>query len=129
MVAVIRKELVPMSIPKPGNPVRGSKTGAPIMALFDLLGRHWAMGIVWNLSKGGPMTFRTLQSSCERKSGSISPSILNKRIKDLQEAKLVERTLQGYALTKQGEELFDLLEPFDAWSKKWAKEVSANSTR
>ena len=27
------------TLPRPGQPVRGSKTGKPIMALFDLLGR------------------------------------------------------------------------------------------
>ena len=32
-------------LPKPGQPVRGSRSGAPIMALFDLLGRRWAMGV------------------------------------------------------------------------------------
>jgi len=30
------------------------------MAL-DLLGRRWAMGILWNLA-GGPSTFRALQA-------------------------------------------------------------------
>ena len=67
-----------MAIPKPGKPVRGSKTGQPIMALFDLLGRSWAMGIIWHLYKG-PSTFRKLQEYCE----SISPTTLNKRLKEL----------------------------------------------
>ena len=88
------------------------------MALFDLLGRRWAMGIIWNLYRG-PLTFRSLQSACERKSGTISPSILNSRIKDLQEANLVMRTLDGYELTQLGKELFILLEPLDPWSQKW----------
>jgi DNA-binding HxlR family transcriptional regulator len=109
-----------MAIPKPGRPVRGSKTGAPIMALFDLLGRRWAMGIVWSLS-GRPLTFRALQAASEGKSGVISPSILSGRIKDLQEAKLLERTIDGYKLTQLGEELFALIEPLDAWSQKWGK--------
>lgn len=113
-----------MAIPKPGRPVRGSKTGAPIMALFDLLGRRWAMGIVWNLH-GGPATFRGLQSACERKSGKISPSILNSRLKDLQEARLLARTLDGYALTPLGIELFALLEPLAPWSQKWGRAMSA----
>jgi DNA-binding HxlR family transcriptional regulator len=90
------------------------------MALFDLLGRRWAMGIVWNLA-GGPMTFRALQATCERKSGTISPSILNARIKDLQEAKLVQRTIEGYALTELGDELFGLIEPLREYSVKWGK--------
>ena len=111
-----------MAIPKPGKPVRGSTTGAPIMALFDLLGRRWAMGIVWNLYQG-PATFRGLQAACERKSGTISPSILNSRIKDLQEAKLVSKTVDGYELTELGRELFILLEPLAPWSARWSKAI------
>jgi len=111
-----------MAIPKPGKPVRGSLSGAPIMALFDWLGCRWAMGIVWSLSDG-PATFRALQSYCERKSGTISPSILNSRIKDLRQAKLVERTLDGYQLTALGHELFKMIEPLGEWSRKWGKEI------
>lgn len=114
-----------MAIPKPGKPVRGSKSGAPIMALFDLLGRRWAMGIVWNLSRG-PSTFRALQEACASKAGPVSPSILNTRIKDLQDAALVERTLEGYALTDLGKGLFELIEPLDPWSRKWAKAVGGD---
>jgi DNA-binding HxlR family transcriptional regulator len=91
------------------------------MAAFDLLGRRWAMGIVWNLSKG-PATFRKLQDACE----TISPSILNSRIKDLREAGLVDRSLDGYQLTDLGEELFLLLKPLGEWSIKWAKLLYAD---
>jgi DNA-binding HxlR family transcriptional regulator len=107
-----------MSIPIPGKPVRGSQSGTPIMALFDLLGRHWAMGVIWNL-QNGPSTFRELQDRCE----SISPSILNSRIKDLREAGIVERTLEGYQLTQRGKELIELLLPFKQWSLVWSEEV------
>ena len=107
-----------MSIPIPGQPVRGSKTGVPIMALFDLLGRTWAMGVLWQL-QDGPYTFRELQDRCE----SISPSILNRRIKDLREADLVERTLTGYQLTTRGQSLIALLRPFGDWSREWAQDV------
>src|SRR3546814_3778710 len=55
-------------LPKPGQPVRGSRSGAPIMALFDLLGRRWAMGVLWTLSEGGAMTFRELQERCATRS-------------------------------------------------------------
>ncbi len=107
-----------MSIPKPGEPVRGSQSGAPIMALFDLLGRRWSMGIVWQLQKG-LATFRELQNRCE----GISPSVLNNRIKDLRKADIVERTLEGYQLTNRGAELIILLQPFCDWSLKWSEEV------
>jgi DNA-binding HxlR family transcriptional regulator len=109
-----------VAIPKPGKAVRGSTAAAPIMALFDLLGRRWAMGIVWNLA-AGPSTFRALQTLRGRTSGTISPSTLNARLKDLQEAHLVERTLDGYELTELGRELFALIEPLDAFSHRWGK--------
>jgi DNA-binding HxlR family transcriptional regulator len=115
-----------MSIPKPGRPVRGSTTGAPIMAVFDLLGRRWAMGIIWNLA-AGPATFRALQNPKGRTVKTISPSILNARLKDLQEARVVERTLDGYALTALGRELFQLIEPLDMWSVRWGDELDRES--
>ncbi len=90
------------------------------MALFDLLGRTWAMGVVWQLQEG-PCTFRSLQRKCEN----ISPSILNSRLKDLKEAAIVERTLDGYRLTEWGETLIALLRPFGAWSREWAQKVFA----
>lgn len=88
------------------------------MAVFDLLGRRWAMGIIWNLARG-PATFRGLQHSCE----TISPSILNKRLKELREAELIERSLEGYQLTAMGEELFTVLQPFGNWSIQWAQKI------
>jgi len=105
-----------MSLPTPGKPVRGSKSGTPIMALFDLLGRSWAMGIVWQLDKG-PATFRGLQERCE----TISPTTLNKRLKELTQAQIVERSLEGYMLTPRGEELLKRLKPLGQWAREWAK--------
>jgi DNA-binding HxlR family transcriptional regulator len=32
--------------------VRGSKSGRPIMALLDLLGRRWTLRILWELREG-----------------------------------------------------------------------------
>lgn len=86
-----------MSLPLPGKPVRGSRTGIPIMALFDLLGRNWALGVVWQL-QGGTYTFRELQEKCE----SVSPSVLNTRIQELRSAEIVQRSLDGYHLTERG---------------------------
>ncbi len=113
-----------MAIPIPGKPVRGSKSGAPIMAIFDLLGRRWAMGIIWNLNRG-PATFRALQSECEQ----ISPSILNSRLKELREAQLIERSLNGYQLTSMGDKLIRLLKPFAPWSIEWAKLITSDDEK
>jgi len=107
-----------VAIPIPGKPVRGSTSGVPIMALFDLLGRSWAIGVVWQLQHG-PCTFRELQERCE----SISPAILNARTKDLREAGVIERCPEGYRLTPRGLELIEILKPFGEWSRRWAKDL------
>jgi DNA-binding HxlR family transcriptional regulator len=90
------------------------------MALFDLLGRSWAMGIVWNLSKGA-LSFRELQKRCE----SLSPTTLNKRIKELRETGIVKLTDKGYTLTPSGKRLYEHLLPLSRWSKSWARRLRA----
>lgn len=107
-----------MTIPRPGKPVRGSRSGAPIMALLDLLGRSWAMGIVWNLRKGA-LNFRELQARCE----SVSPTTLNRRIKELREAQIVELTDDGYKLTRSGKRLYEAMQPLSYWATGWAQRL------
>jgi len=103
-----------MSLPIPGSPVRGSKTGKPIMALLDLLGRTWSLGVIWQL-RHGALSFSELQSCCEN----ISPTLLTKRLKELQQTKLIEKNLQGYQLTPVGLALFDVISPLSQWSQQW----------
>lgn len=107
------------SFPKPGLPVRGSKSGKPIMALFDLLGRSWALGVLWQLADG-PLTFRELQDKCE----TVSPTVLNRRLKELREGLLVERAERGYQLSRTGKDLFSMLQPFGNWSEHWAQTLT-----
>jgi len=103
-----------MSLPIPGNPVRGSKSGKPIMATLDLLGRTWALGIIWQL-RHGSLSFSDLQQSCEN----ISPTLLTNRLKELQQTHLVERNIDGYQLTAIGLELFQVIAPLSQWAKQW----------
>lgn len=110
------------STPLPGKPVRGSRTGKPIMALFDLLGRSWALGIIWQLSHG-PLTFRQLQDRC----GGVSPTVLNTRLKELAASALVERGDEGYQLTATGLELFQMIRPLGPWSKAWSERLQENN--
>jgi DNA-binding HxlR family transcriptional regulator len=96
--------------------IRGSRTGRPIMVLLDLLGRRWTLRIVWELREE-PRRFRELQDAI-----GASPTIINTRLAELREAKLVrldEKT--GYRLTTLGEELLRLVLPLHAWSEKWVK--------
>lgn len=99
--------------------VRGSKTGRPIMALLDLLGRRWVLRIVWEL-RDEPRRFRDLQDAT-----GASPTIINSRLAELREAKLVELDADaGYRLTALGRELLRLFLPLHVWSEKWAKAVA-----
>ena len=83
------------------------------MALLDLLGRRWALRILWELRSGPVATFRELQSRC----GDISSSVLNDRVRELREAGIVES--DAYALTKEGVKLIEALGPLDAWARRW----------
>ena len=112
-----------MNIPIPGSPVRGSTTGKPIMALLDLLGRTWALGIIWNFQQG-PATFRELQFRCEQ----ISPTLLNSRLKELKALQLIDVQDAGYQLTQQGLTLIGIILPLGDWSKNWAKDVVQEAT-
>ena len=86
------------------------------MALLDLLGRRWALRVMWELRE--PLTFRALQERC----GGISPTVLNRRLAELREAGIVELTDgAGYALTEEGGLLVQDLLPLDRWAERWAK--------
>jgi DNA-binding HxlR family transcriptional regulator len=103
-----------MPTPKAGTEVRGSQTGRPIMAILDLMGRRWALRILWELHQSGPHSFRTLQKLC----GDISPTILNSRLKELREAGIVDlREGEGYLVTEQGIALGRIIVQLNTWAK------------
>ncbi len=103
-------------IPRPGRPVRGSDRGLPIMALLDLLGRRWALRVIWELREE-TLTFRQLQERC----GSTSSSVLNDRLRELRAAGIVEAAAQGYAITDEGERLLELYPGLQSWAQRWAE--------
>jgi len=104
-----------MSAPRVGQPVRGSKTGRPIMVALDLLGRRGSLRILWELREGQALTFRALQDAAQ-----TNPILLNTRLKDLREAGLVEHLGDGYQLTASGMELLTAMQPLSAWAQRWA---------
>ncbi|MGE3075429.1 MAG: winged helix-turn-helix transcriptional regulator [Dehalococcoidia bacterium] len=103
------------STPLPGTPVRGSTTGRPIMALLDLLGRRWALRILWELGHE-PSGFRELQARCD----GMSPSVLSQRLRELLEAGIVSQQENStYVLTERGDDLLSALQPLSAWAATW----------
>jgi DNA-binding HxlR family transcriptional regulator len=109
----------PPSIPIPGKPARGSETGRPIMALLDLLGRRWALRVIWEL-RDGPLLFRALQERCE----GMSSSVLNQRLGELRAAGIVESGDGGYRLTEEGRRLKEVYPPLSEWAERWAARSS-----
>jgi DNA-binding HxlR family transcriptional regulator len=101
-----------MAIPFPGRRVRGSTSGRPIMVFLDLIGRRWALRILWEINSG-PARFRALEAAC-----AASPSVINQRLRELKAWNLVVLDDEGYALTPSGRELLRLLMPLDAWCKR-----------
>ena len=99
-----------------GRSVRGSTTGRPLMAALDLLGRRWALRILWEL-RGGPLGARSLRERCDR----MSSSVLYQRLDDLTSADLVTRHENGrYELTSLGEALGEAIDPLSRWARTWA---------
>ncbi len=87
------------------------------MAALDLLGRRWALRVLWELRDGRPATFRELRERCD----SMSTSVLNQRLRELRDAGLVEMGAGGYRLTPAGGQLHEALTPLDTWAKRWAR--------
>lgn len=110
-----------MSIPKPNQAVRGSKTGRPIMALLDLLGRRWTLRMIWELHSEA-LTFRELRERCD----AMSPTVLNLRLRELRETRIVELAATGgYALSPSGQSLLQALLPLLQWSEDWQRLLAA----
>jgi DNA-binding HxlR family transcriptional regulator len=108
-------------MPKPAavtktTAVRGSRTGRPIMALLDLLGRRWTLRIIWELR--GPLTSRALRTACD----DASPTVMQARLSELRAAGLVELLAgDGYRLTPLGRELMESFLPLHHFAERWSK--------
>jgi len=88
------------------------------MRLLDLLGRRWALRIVWELREH-PRRFRELQEAIK-----ASPTTINARLAELRAARLIQLDpASGYRLTVEGRELLRLFLPLHVWSEKWAKKL------
>jgi DNA-binding HxlR family transcriptional regulator len=109
----------------PARPGRRSRTGRPIMALLDLMGRRWTMRIVWEL-RDGALGFRELQARCDE----MSPSVLNQRLAELEAARIAARDDAGaWTLTPPGRELLRRFLPVVEWAESWAAGLRRPSGR
>ena len=96
------------------------------MALLDLLGRRWALRVLWEL-RSGSLNSRALREAC----GGVSPTVMQDRTNELREAGLVDLDLgdaSGYRLTPLGRELLVHFRPIDEWAERWARALRPPSS-
>lgn len=84
---------------------------AHVCRAFDLLGKRWT-GLVLALLLQRPARFGELARAIP----GISEMILSQRLQELQEADVVERHEQHYALTARGLQLGPAVAQIQAWA-------------
>jgi DNA-binding HxlR family transcriptional regulator len=85
----------------------------PVEAALDLLGRRWALRLVWELRRS------TLSFSELRQRTGISPSVLSARLRELVEAGVLEQDgVRRYRLSGRGRELARLLYELNRWAEQ-----------
>lgn len=88
-------------------------TGMP--AALDLLGRRWALALVWELRRDA-IAFTDLRTRL-----GVSPSVLSRRLAELTEADVTELGPdRRYRLTGRGRELARLLFELNRWAARGA---------
>jgi len=90
-------------------------------AAIELIGRRWAGAILWALAER-PHYFAELTSSVP----GLSDRLLSRRLRELEAAGLVERSVHGgaparvsYALTEKGRALEPALGELKDWARAW----------
>lgn len=87
--------------------------------VFDLLGRRWALRILWELRRDA-LGFRTLQDRCD----GMSSSVLRDRLNELVGAQIVAVADDGlYGLSEHGRSLLKALTPISRWADQWVESV------
>ena len=84
----------------------------PVEGAFELLGRRWALRLVWELRRTA-MSFSELR----RRTG-ISPSVLSGRLRELDRAGVIDRDPGSrYRLSGRGRELARILYDLNRWAE------------
>jgi DNA-binding HxlR family transcriptional regulator len=84
-----------------------------VETVLDLLGRRWALRLVWELRRS------TLSFSELRERTGISPSVLSARLRELVQADVLERAPgRRYRLSGRGRELARILYELNRWAEQ-----------
>ena len=87
-------------------------TERAVEGVLDLLGRRWALRLVWELRRS------TLSFSELRERTGISPSVLSARVRELVDSGVLERDGgRRYRLSGRGRELARILYELNRWAE------------
>jgi DNA-binding HxlR family transcriptional regulator len=88
----------------------------------QLVGQRWVPQIVWVLLAGG-RRYSAIRDAVPE----ISDTLLSERLRELEEAGVVKRTvtpstpvLIEYSLSERGQELADVMDGLSTWAERWA---------
>lgn len=94
----------------------------PVSKTMELLDERWTMLVVRELLMGSER-FNDLRRGLPR----MSPTLLSRRLQQLERAGVIERSADGgdvrYRLTEAGEELRPVVEAVGAWGTRWIGEL------
>src|SRR5579871_6215725 len=97
---------------------RRTPDDAPLLELFEVIGRRWALRVLWELwqLRDGGLTYRELAARIP----GMSTSVLTDRLRELRAAGLAEHERgTGYQLSSHGRDLVALLEPLHEWAAQF----------
>ncbi len=99
----------------------GNSLCPTVQAAFDLLGKKWT-GLILRRLLGGPLCF----SELVRAVSALSPRMLALRVKELEVAGIVARTVSRetpvrvtYSLTLKGKALEPVMKGIEDWAREW----------
>jgi DNA-binding HxlR family transcriptional regulator len=94
----------------------------PVAKAMELLDERWTLLVIRELVSGG-QHFNDLRRGLPR----MSPSLLSKRLQQLQRAGVIARRHSGnnvcYTLTQAGSELRPVVEALGSWGTRWIGEL------
>jgi DNA-binding HxlR family transcriptional regulator len=100
----------------------GYNQSCPVARALDVIGERWALLILRDLRRKGPLHFQDL----ERTLGGIAPNTLSARLKQLEEQAVIAARLYQkhppryeYYLTEKGQALAPVLQALYAWGQRY----------
>lgn len=114
---------------KMSKTVTASET-CPMELGINILSGKWKLMILWRIYRGKVIRFNELQ----RQVGKITTKTLTGQLKELEELKIVRRTVYPetpprveYSLTETGETLTPILQSLCDWGKSYQQYIDSQS--